>query len=85
MGGKSKSKSLESALRGIARDASEFRAIVKIARKNGWRVETTRNNHIKFLAPDNTTTIIASTTAGTNRAFVNLKAQLRKAGLTALR
>lgn len=83
--GKSKAKSLEGALRGIARDASEFRAIVKVAQKYGWRVQITKNNHVKFLSPDGQTTIVAGTTAGSNKALANLKAQLRKAGLTAIR
>lgn len=83
--GRSKAKSLEGALRGIARDASEFRAIVKIAKKYGWRVDITKNNHIKFLSPDGQTTIVAGTTAGSSAAFAKLKANLRKAGLTALK
>lgn len=77
-----KNNSLDGVLRGIARDASEFRAIVKVALRNGWRVVPTRNNHVKFMSPDGKTMLIASTTAGSNNAVSRLRAQLRKAGLS---
>jgi predicted RNA binding protein YcfA (HicA-like mRNA interferase family) len=74
-------KSLDGLLRGIARDAAGFRAVVKVALKHGWRVEATRNNHVRFLSPDGKHMFIASTTAGSSGAMSKLKAQLRKAGL----
>lgn len=75
-------KGIEGVLRGIARDASEFRAVVKLAIKYGWRVEATRNNHVKFYSPDGLHIFVASTTAGSNKALSKLKAQLRRAGLS---
>lgn len=74
-------KSLDGTLRGIARDASAFRSVVKVALKHGWRVEATRNNHVRFLSPDKQHMFVASTTAGSNAAMSKLKSQLRKAGL----
>lgn len=74
-------KGIDGVLRGIARDASQFRALVKFAIKNGWRVEATKNNHVKFYSPDGLHIFVASTTAGSNRSLSNLKSQLRRAGL----
>lgn len=74
-------KSLDGLLRGVARDASEFRAVVKLARKHGWKIAITNNNHVRFMSPDGEHIFIASMTAGSNRALSKLKSQLRKAGL----
>lgn len=75
------SNKLAGMLRGVQRDASEFRALVKLARKHKWDVSVTKNNHVKFLSPDGKTTVIAGMTAGSNAAMSKLRSNLRKAGL----
>lgn len=74
-------RNIDGVLRGIARDTAAFRALVKLALQEGWRVEPTRNNHVRFLSPDKQFAIVASTTAGSNKSLSRLKTQLRKAGL----
>jgi transcriptional/translational regulatory protein YebC/TACO1 len=71
---------LESALRGVRKDASKFRAMVKAVLRQGWRVEVSRHNHIKFYAPNGKDMIVASMTARTDNSVSKLRQQLRKAG-----
>lgn len=57
----------------------ELKVIVKEARKQGWTVEETRNQHIRFISPSGAV-YIAHKTASDHRGIKNMKAHLRRLG-----
>ena len=57
--------------------------LAKIAEKQGFLVEQTKNGHIRFVPADKSKDIvIASGSASDHRSQKNLIAQLRKSGLS---
>jgi predicted RNA binding protein YcfA (HicA-like mRNA interferase family) len=58
-----------------------LRQIAKLAVDQGWRVETTKRNHIQFKAPDGIHIVTTSGTPSDWRSNKNLTAQLRRNGL----
>jgi predicted RNA binding protein YcfA (HicA-like mRNA interferase family) len=58
----------------------ELKEIVKAAEKQGWRVETTKKGHLKFLAPDGINGLTTGGTPSEHRAIANLLASLRRYG-----
>lgn len=52
-----------------------------VAEQQGWRVERTNGDHLKWLAPDGGMAIYSPSTPSNARGILNLKAQLRRAGL----
>jgi hypothetical protein len=58
----------------------EIIKLMRKARKQGWRVEVTRKNHIKFLSPFGGI-VVASGTPSENRGILNLKSRLKSKGL----
>jgi hypothetical protein len=53
----------------------------KAARSQGWRVEITRGNHLKFVPPQKHLPIIILALTGCSRSDVNGLHSLRRAGL----
>lgn len=58
----------------------ETEKMIRIAKREGWNVEVTRGNHLKFLPPNNGPIIIAGLTSNTSGVLQTRK-RLRKAGL----
>jgi ABC-type sulfate transport system permease component len=58
----------------------ELAKLMKLALRQGWRVELTRKCHIKFYVP-NAGIIVASSTPSDPRSIKNLRSQLRAGGL----
>ena len=59
----------------------ELAAVINEARKQGYRVEQTRNGHWEFKSPDRTRRpVYAAGTPSDWRAIRNLIAELRRAG-----
>jgi hypothetical protein len=63
----------------------DFKTLVKIAKANGWQVETNRKGHPVFWAPGadraGRPTVTGSGTPSDHRSIANLAAQLRREGL----
>lgn len=55
-------------------------AVLKAARKQGWTVEKTRNNHLKLTNPEGQVYFTGSTPSD-QRGVRNLVSDLRKMGL----
>lgn len=60
----------------------DIEKIAKAARRQGWQVDITRGNHLRFRSPDGLQTIIGSL-SGNVTSNKKLKSQLMKAGVTA--
>lgn len=58
---------------------SETEKIARLARRQGWMVEITRGNHVRFTSPSGDI-IIASLTGGAS-SHVQFRRRLTKAGL----
>lgn len=58
----------------------EIEKMVRLARKAGWDVEMTKNNHIRFKPPTGGDMIIAGLTPNTSGVLQTRK-RLRRAGL----
>lgn len=54
--------------------------LIQRARRQGWKVEMTRGNHIKFLPPNGGDIIIGGLTS-CNSGVLQLQKRLRRAGL----
>jgi hypothetical protein len=60
----------------------EYRSLATLATGAGWRIEPTRNSHLRWLSPDGASTVITSGTPGNNwTARREVAADLRRAGL----
>lgn len=59
----------------------EYRPLVKVARKQGWIVELTNNNHLRFVPPGDADPVVTSNTPSDQRAAKNLQSKLRRHGL----
>ena len=57
-----------------------MKKLTKQAEAQGWRVEPTRNGHIRFLAPDGKTIVIWASTPSDHRAWKNGLSQMKRAG-----
>ena len=56
--------------------------LIDRARAQGWKVEWTGGNHLRFYPSDRSKPVVhASGTASDKRALLNLRADLRKSGL----
>lgn len=56
--------------------------VVRLAERNGWRVERTKKGHFKFVSPDKSQPIIhLSGTPSDPRTFICGMSQLRRHGL----
>lgn len=59
-----------------------FRRLVASCRQQGWRVERTRRLHWRFVPPrPDAQIVITAGTPSDRRALLNLRADLRRAGL----
>lgn len=58
----------------------DLKEIVKVARKQGWEVTHTRNQHLRFRSPDGAL-VFSPSTPSDHRAIKNKIADLRRAGL----
>lgn len=58
----------------------EFAPYARQAVLRGWRVEPTKNLHLKWIAPSGAI-IFSSSTPSDRRAALNLRSQLRREGL----
>ena len=58
----------------------EFAPFARQAVLRGWRVEPTKNLHLKWVAPSGAI-IFSSSTPSDRRAALNLRSQLRREGL----
>lgn len=58
----------------------DVRALLKLARRQGWRV-LTNGNHFKWYSPDGKTLIVTANTPSDRRALMNMTRDLRRAGL----
>lgn len=58
----------------------DIEKLARAARKQGWTVEVTRGNHVKFIPPDGGRFHIGSLT-GCQSGDKKFAAQLKKAGL----
>jgi hypothetical protein len=58
--------------------AKEVKEIIRAARRQEWRVKTTKRGHVQFFAPDGESIVTSSGTPSDPRALANLIAQLRK-------
>lgn len=60
----------------------DMKQLRKLAEQQGWRAPETRNGHVRFLSPDKgQPAIVAAGTPSDHRAWRNLIASLRRAGL----
>lgn len=60
----------------------DVRRLIDLAESQGWAIETTCGNHLRFIPPDPTKPMVhTSSTPSDRRAVQNLEAQLRKSGL----
>jgi predicted RNA binding protein YcfA (HicA-like mRNA interferase family) len=62
---------------------SDLRKIIKVARSQGWRVEQSPgSSHWMFYPPDKDNGLVTvSSSPSDRRAMINIKRDLRKAGL----
>ena len=58
----------------------ELAKLMKLAIRNGWRVELTKKCHIKFYVPTGGI-IVSGSTPSDPRSIKNLRSQLRAGGL----
>lgn len=58
----------------------ELQGLYRAAREQGWTVETSGGNHIRWLPPSGRPIYSANTTRD-NREEKNVRAKLRRAGL----
>jgi hypothetical protein len=58
----------------------EILKLMRRAKKQGWSVQVTKKNHIKFFSPLGGI-VVASGTPSESRGFLNLKARLKSKGL----
>lgn len=58
----------------------ELAKLMKLAIKQGWRVELTKKCHVKFYIPGGQI-IVAASTPSDPRSIKNLRSQLRVGGL----
>lgn len=64
----------------VASRSGEAKRLLECAQAHGWSVETTRDNHLRFVRPsDGYVVITGSNLAG--RDYYNARAELRRAGL----
>lgn len=61
----------------------EVQALVRVAEQQGWTVEHTKNNHLKWLSPRGGI-VYSSSTPSDHRALANLKRDLRVYGFIAV-
>ena len=62
--------------------SKEYKALILLARRQGWDVEITGGGHLEFVPPDPTKPIVyASMTPGDRRSWLAARAQLRRSGL----
>ena len=59
--------------------SKEARKLLALLAKQGWLIEVRRSNHLKITAPSGRF-IFCSSTPSDHRAFLNLRADLRKLG-----
>jgi hypothetical protein len=64
----------------VASAKKELKEIVKAAGEQGWRVKTTKRQHLLFLAPDGINKVTAGGTPSDHRALDNLLSDLRRYG-----
>lgn len=69
------------AFRGMTKDRDKARRLVRAAERAGWKVVISKSNHVKFIGPQGQL-VVASLTATSGRAIVNLESRLRKEGVT---
>jgi hypothetical protein len=66
--------------RGYARgDSSEMRMLERLAREQGWLVDRTAKNHVRFRSPSGCV-VVTSGTPSDWRALLNFKSVLRRCG-----
>lgn len=59
-----------------------LRPLWDAATAQGWRVELTGANHVRWLSPDpEAAPIVTALTPSSQRTMLNVRAQLRRAGL----
>ena len=58
----------------------KLKDLVEAARRQGWRVVTGGNNHIKLFAPDHKTIVTVASTESDHRAYQNTLSRMRRAG-----
>lgn len=59
--------------------------LVRHARAHGWSVRTTGSGHLKLVPPDkNRSFLVISKTPSDRRAYLNIRAALRRRGLPPL-
>ena len=58
----------------------DYKELMRIAIGQGWRVEQTRGNHVRWIAPDGSVTFTGLTNSD-HRALLNHRARLRRMGL----
>lgn len=59
-----------------------LRPLWDAATAQGWRVELTGANHVRWLSPDGANPVVSALTPSSQRTYQNLRSQLRRAGLT---
>lgn len=64
-------------MKGVTKD---LKPLIKAAERQGWRVDLSKNNHVKFLAPSGAM-VIAGVSISDHRGLKNVQSHLRKAGL----
>lgn len=55
--------------------------LYRVAKEQGWRVETSGGNHIRWLPPDGSRPVYSANSTRDNREEKNVRAKLRRAGL----
>lgn len=59
----------------------DYDKMLKLAEEKGWTVKKTGGGHLEVRSPDGKSTVHASSSPGDHRAALNLRADLRRAGL----
>jgi predicted RNA binding protein YcfA (HicA-like mRNA interferase family) len=59
----------------------EYKVLEEVALAQGWQVQKTKNNHIKFMAPNGVGLVIVSSTPSDHRGHHKARSDLRRAGL----
>jgi hypothetical protein len=55
--------------------------IVNVAKGQDWTIAPTRKGHLRFIPPDGGPYVITGSTPSCTRGLLNLRADLRRAGL----
>ena len=60
--------------------SKDIRSLIRVAKAQGWAVDTTKGNHVRFTSPAGEV-VVTSGTPSDHRVVENVKARLKRRGL----